>query len=313
MFMDRDDDSMNKAQRLALASAVAPVLRGTSEKTKSRRVARVDAEGNVVGYTTLAEVQKALLLTRQIELETTDGVRQVEGVCTKCGRSVKLNTNIVPPIVCYEGGCAQKHCAGYEGFECSEVPGRKALLPSGIKDREGELWRCKSCNYKYYRGHTHTLVQERQNPKQLFCAGWSGVECPKLVPAYALQASFILKRAGAPWRCSPCTSKQKHNRDSALLQDSCAGYADVVCNERPGKTAFSAYNIRIRRGKPWRCMRCAAKHLYAQPETRERIEELKQTLKDAGVKGRKTMCQKTKAQRSEIAKKAWATRRATRA
>lgn len=110
---DLPPDEMNKAQRLVLAGAVAPSLRGASEKTKNRRVGRVDAEGRVVGYTTLGEVQKALLLERQIELEPADGVRPKEVVCTNCGRTILIHTSGTIPRVCPRGcdlRCATDDC-----------------------------------------------------------------------------------------------------------------------------------------------------------------------------------------------------------
>lgn len=83
-------ESMNKAQRLAVAGVVAPHLREQSDKAAKRRVARVDKDGNVVGYTTLAEVQRALLERQKIELEVIDGVRPKEIVCAQCGRADRV-------------------------------------------------------------------------------------------------------------------------------------------------------------------------------------------------------------------------------
>lgn len=73
-----EDLEWNKAHRLHVAGAVAPRIRSQDDRTKSRRVARVDADGKVVGWTTLGEVQKALLLAREIELEVQPDTRPKE-------------------------------------------------------------------------------------------------------------------------------------------------------------------------------------------------------------------------------------------
>lgn len=85
MSEDEDLGPKNKAERLQVAAAVAPSLRKQAESARKRRVAKVDKDGNVVGYTTLEEVQKALLLDHAIEIETQDGVRPKEVLCVKCG------------------------------------------------------------------------------------------------------------------------------------------------------------------------------------------------------------------------------------
>lgn len=81
-----EDSKWNKATRLAVAGLVAPHLRDQSAKAARRRVAKVDKDGKVVGYTTLAEVQQALLHERKIELETVEGVEPKEFFCEECGR-----------------------------------------------------------------------------------------------------------------------------------------------------------------------------------------------------------------------------------
>lgn len=99
-----ENGAWNLAQRLAVACAVAPSLRVLNEKAGSRRIARVDASGKVVGYTTLAEVQRALLLTQQIELAVAEGVRPQKVVCRNCGRLIQVKrTGPILPVVCREG------------------------------------------------------------------------------------------------------------------------------------------------------------------------------------------------------------------
>jgi hypothetical protein len=68
---------MSKADRLAVAGVVAPFIREGATSYSLRRVARIDANGNVVGYTTLAAVQKVLLERHKIEIAVQPGIRRM--------------------------------------------------------------------------------------------------------------------------------------------------------------------------------------------------------------------------------------------
>lgn len=144
-----DDGEWSKAERLAVACAVAPTLRSQSDKTKSRRVARVDADGKVVGYTTLGEVQKALLRTREIELEVVDGVRPKEVICRACGKTVKVRPQGPPPRVCY-GGC-RGACV-----ECGCLVSAATALRAAVERREPY---CKACTSR--RRQAALTVEQR--------------------------------------------------------------------------------------------------------------------------------------------------------
>jgi len=76
----------NRAERLALAGAVAPTLRAAQE----RRIARVDADGNVVGYTTHKRLAESLLARQQIEIAVVEGVRPKTVMCEVCGLPAKV-------------------------------------------------------------------------------------------------------------------------------------------------------------------------------------------------------------------------------
>lgn len=82
-------DEMCKAERLAIAAAVAPSLRAAPEAVRTRRVAIVDKDGNVVGYRALADVQKEILKARAIELEVQDGERAKTKLCERCGNPLQ--------------------------------------------------------------------------------------------------------------------------------------------------------------------------------------------------------------------------------
>ncbi len=137
-------DELNKAERLALAAAVAPVLRGADAKAKNRRVALTDADGNVTGYTTLGEVQKSLLRRREIEIDVQDGKRPTEIACCFCGKPVPRGTHQQPRSCRNVGGChRQKKCAGRG---CTKRPNERSFKPAAVRSRSGRPWRCRACN-----------------------------------------------------------------------------------------------------------------------------------------------------------------------
>lgn len=141
-----EDEKWCKAQRLQVAGALAPRLRGASERTASRRVSRVDKNGKVVGYITLAEVQKALLRAREIEFEVVDGARPLEVFCERCGLPIKVQGIGTIPKVC-RGGCErQTVCAGFGDDACKAKPPKRAFLPREIRKRHGDVWRCRTCS-----------------------------------------------------------------------------------------------------------------------------------------------------------------------
>lgn len=144
---------MNKAARLAVAGYVAPPLRSASPQTSQRRVARVDKDGNVVGYTTLAEVQRSLLARQDIELEVAEGVRPRAIVCRLCGKVVNVPNKGAVPFTCLPsaGGCArQERCAGWGSTEgvCVAVPRGRDFSIRKVAIRKGGPWRCIQCSVR---------------------------------------------------------------------------------------------------------------------------------------------------------------------
>lgn len=138
-----------RAERLAIAGVIAPVVRGQSEQAAARRIYRVDAEGKVVGVTTLAAVQNAVLLAHRLEFDVLDGVRPDTTFCEKCGLPIKplRNSGKLPKRCRHGEGCA-KHtkCAG---ADCSEVAPRKAMTPVAVRRRNGRPWMCIACFAKW--------------------------------------------------------------------------------------------------------------------------------------------------------------------
>ena len=71
-----------KAERLAKASIIAPVLRSRPPRT----IHLVDAEGKVTGFTTDIAVAQSLLEKAKIEIAVDDGIRPSEVMCEVCGK-----------------------------------------------------------------------------------------------------------------------------------------------------------------------------------------------------------------------------------
>jgi hypothetical protein len=123
---DDTDEAWTKAQRLVVAGAVAPGLRDAAERARLRRVARVDKDGAVVGYTTLDAVQAALLRRREIELSVADGVRPKEAICRLCGKTIRVGRLGYVPTKCVRG-CKLKcdGCGGKIGERTSQKASRE--------------------------------------------------------------------------------------------------------------------------------------------------------------------------------------------
>lgn len=83
-----EEERWSKVERLAVAASVAPTLRSQGATTRMRRIARVDADGNVIGYTTLGELQQSLLKRKAIEIAVQPGVRPEAVFCGACGLPV---------------------------------------------------------------------------------------------------------------------------------------------------------------------------------------------------------------------------------
>lgn len=81
-----DGAEMNKAQRLALAAAEAPLLRNASPKTLARKIGVVHKDGSVT-YTSGREVLKGLAAIQDLEHAVEEGVRSKELVCELCGKT----------------------------------------------------------------------------------------------------------------------------------------------------------------------------------------------------------------------------------
>jgi hypothetical protein len=153
-----DDAEWSKAERLVVAGALAPRLRSQDEKVSGRRVALTDKDGKVTGYTTLGEVQRALLRERQIELETIEGVRPTEVVCRHCGKTITVKRGPGPvPKVCKDG--CDRRCAT-EG--CDGILAKITAYQNAQKGTKGVCRKCRDASngrnvtaLRKSRGRTH--------------------------------------------------------------------------------------------------------------------------------------------------------------
>ncbi len=153
-----DDERWTKAERLAVAGALAPHLRDQGGRS-TRRVALTDKDGNVTGYTTLAEVQKSLLRAREIELDVQDGVRPKVVLCQNCGKDVPVLTpgGSLPKVCNRKGGChGQRKCCRRG---CQSEPPVSAFKASAVKARQGQPWTCHKCRA------SETMAAMRKDPQ----------------------------------------------------------------------------------------------------------------------------------------------------
>lgn len=156
-----------KPEALAIAGYSAPRLRGQPEAVRMRRIAKTDQDGNVVGYTTLEEVQKALLRRQEIEFDVADGVRPKKIVCRHCGKLVATPKKGGPVPVC---------CASCRHYKCADCGAETTERRSNRRDSV----RCMPCR--------RTFVA----CKVTLCAGCKN-PCKKLG-----------KKSHAIPRCRPC-------------------------------------------------------------------------------------------------------------
>lgn len=244
-----EGERWNKATRLAVAGIVAPHLRNQTGRVASRRVAKVDKDGNVVGYTTLAEVQEALLLMRQIELDVVDGVRPKEKMCRLCGRTFKVRS----------GGIVPKLCSACVTPSCVVCHAPLPRLGHTLKKRRPA--RCMDC-------------RTAQKQSRLPC-----VDCGGLLSKHASAPGYKSRKEGLPPRCRACTIVLNASRvkrcadcDAKLAANTKTGRCRDCLNLHPKERARCAEcgtelsagastpsGAAKRKRKPPRCGVCARK------------------------------------------------------
>lgn len=153
-----------KAERLAVAGAIAPVLRDQASRVANRRVARVDEHGNVVGYTTLLEVQKQLVARHALEIEVQPDEKPREVMCVRCGLPVPVPKVGRTPRFCRL--CTSAKCArcGDKLKKGSTSPWKNARIKGErlcfacIKARSIEQCaKCVDCGSAFSSKRTHQI------------------------------------------------------------------------------------------------------------------------------------------------------------
>lgn len=214
---DGDDGSWNKAMRLAVAGAVAPHLREQHERASRRRVARVDAAGNVVAYTTLAEVQKALLEQRRIELEVVEGIKAKEFFCERCGHPTRVARRQ-----------RRKRCDRCTFLKCSgcdkDLPNNYSAPSMRRGDGDAICLACRKARTAANRAKcTQCGATMNYNSVWQYRKRWGADE---------------------PLRCGPCS--REHRK---LPPPACSG-----CGKELARTALAS--PRAKSGKPPMCRDC---------------------------------------------------------
>ena len=135
---------MNKIEKLRAASLVAPAIRNDSGRGRKFRV--IDDSGEVVG--TIDATSLAESVARRADIEF-DAIKPKFAKCTQCGSWFNLTKDGRQSKRCEacRTGKGQTTCAGFNG-PCDEKPYKYAFLPSKIRYRHGEPWRCAACSKK---------------------------------------------------------------------------------------------------------------------------------------------------------------------
>lgn len=196
-----EDAALSKTTRLHVGAYASPRIRGKPfHKNLTRKVARVDADGKVVGYTSLSELQDAVLTRKQIELELLEGQRPKEVICTHCGHIIRVSQKGGHvPTVCRDGcdrrcstpGCtheighrqalnrARNNVAIAYCFACSNAPKAAASVAS------------RKQNLASHCGHGHAFTPENTITKK------SGSRACRACHNAASKERSRLKRSGS--------------------------------------------------------------------------------------------------------------------
>lgn len=124
---------MSKAERLAIAGAIAPRMRETEELARTRRVRLYNQQtGEETGSATLADARAGILKRAGIELETRPGVRPSQVLCLSCRNLFKTRPGPTP-----------KYCHTCKAPKCKRCDAQLKAAPSLKKGRRRGL--CFAC------------------------------------------------------------------------------------------------------------------------------------------------------------------------
>jgi hypothetical protein len=261
MTQSDNEEHMCKAERLIVAGVVAPALRAAPESVRKRRVARVDKDGNVVGYTTLAEVQEKVLLTRSIELAVDDGTRPILVMCRRCGMEFRPRKNGRVFVVC--NSCSTPKCLG-----CGKV-----LTPSQNANRRKRCWGC----YTEWRrdgrkrqhcvdcGVEHGIPAAKSNRcqdchfKRIRAERAMCCVCNRKLSPDINTPAKVKKRGGEATKCRTCHLRGRSKKERPQAPPC----ACSECAKPMGVHTMRPSVVARRAGAAPRCKSCAAKARYA--------------------------------------------------
>lgn len=248
--------SLNKAQRLTLAAAVAPALRMQSDKARQRRVAVTDKDGKVVRYISWADYQALVLKRAGIELDVAEGVRPRSVLCRDCGALVRVEPGKRVPMRCR--ACRSANCSDCGG----DLP---AWAVANVRRRGGAPARCSECaglrrTEMCGRGR-HRLAGENRGTTpagKVFCR-----ECKNERKRQDRRKGSVQTRCcDVCGKALPVSAKPgrppKSCPGGCVAQETCVGW-QAPCSAVPHRHAFHASNVRRRNGEPWRCQACSNK------------------------------------------------------
>lgn len=195
-------EKWNRAQRLVVAGAVAPVLRSQARTASRRKVGLTDKDGNVVRYVSVADVQEALLRREEIELDVAEPSRV--SICSACGRRFLLPDlpNVRRRKKCSR--CAYSRCADCGKQSTSKPKGVYRCIPCRKKRTDARM-ACVGCGKKVQKvgaKECRPCLDKRTRPPDVLCQ-----DCGKVLKSTSTRERA---RAGkASGYCKPCFVKNK--------------------------------------------------------------------------------------------------------
>lgn len=192
------DEPRTKAERLALAAAVAPSVRDSAERP--RRVALIDADGNVTGYTDVSSVQRTILERAKIELDV--GPNGARLCCQVCGRMAKRRG----PRSTRCDRCERRRCD-----DCGDALAASRGKPGQYVAKDGFVL-CRSCR----------KLRTKPNQCAVCKATFKGT---RRAPGARCQLCRKVALAAKVWLCTlcgePCSNRATRCRSCALRAGDC--------------------------------------------------------------------------------------------
>jgi len=216
-----------KVENLAIAGYVAPRMRSQPESVRMRRVGRLDKDGNVIGYTTVEEMNKALLRRQEIEFDVADGVRPKATICKACGVILPVKKGLPVRDKC-------KNCRYRKCEVCKQTLSYK-------HHSSGAKYCSRTCSYPARRKHpiNHCTDCKKQLGRHAANGVRRCIDChrsqakhPKEVKCIECGAALVSKLAK---RCQRCSMVECHRQRRAVrpsVEVKCQECGVVLVNRR---------------------------------------------------------------------------------